>query len=65
MPKVFRRDYCEILLESFGWNKKKGKGGDAGIAGISLKQLRGMLSPFILRRQKKDVLSQMVVKTGE
>lgn len=56
MPKVFGKTDCDVLLEAFGWEK----GGTIPIAGgVSINQLRHMLSPFVLRRRKHDVLDQL------
>jgi SWI/SNF-related matrix-associated actin-dependent regulator 1 of chromatin subfamily A len=56
MPKVFGKTDCDVLLEAFGWEK----GCTVPIAGgVSINQLRHMLSPFVLRRRKHDVLDQL------
>lgn len=61
MPKTFSKSDCELLLEAFGWHK--GATGQVKGAGFSISQLRSMLSPFVLRRLKRDVLDQLVDKT--
>ncbi|CAM9599083.1 unnamed protein product, partial [Laminaria digitata] len=56
MPEVFRSDVIETLLEFLG---------DSGSSSSSfqVREVRGMLAPFVLRRLKSDVLKQLVAKT--
>lgn len=64
MPKVFRSSDCEILLEAFGNNNsnKSDKFGSSASSTLSLGKMKSVLAPFVLRRLKKDVLSQLVEK---
>eukprot|EP01038_Epipyxis_sp_PR26KG_P005994 gene5994-8252_t len=63
MPKVFGQHNCHILMTAFDWMK----GGSVNNHNNSddsttLAQLRNMLSPFVLRRLKVDVLNQLTQK---
>lgn len=65
MPKVFAQQDCALLLEAFGWNASstKEKGDHKSKAtSLQIKQLRSMMAPFVLRRIKQDVLTQLVDK---
>jgi SNF2 family DNA or RNA helicase len=62
MPSVFGRDDCQLMMEAFGWNKSTQQDPHSG---LSLKQLKGMLAPFVLRRLKRDVLDQLTDKHSE
>eukprot|EP01035_Chromulina_nebulosa_P018987 gene18987-24802_t len=61
MSNVFKKQNCDILVESFGWNKKSSKSAKSNDSSIS--KLRSMLAPFVLRRLKKDVLDQLTEKS--
>jgi SWI/SNF-related matrix-associated actin-dependent regulator 1 of chromatin subfamily A len=61
MPEVFGHENCDLLLEAFGL--QKGVAFDVKrTGGLSLKQIKAMLAPFILRRRKSLVLDQLVAK---
>lgn len=64
MPKLFGQTDCELLLESFGWSGSDKKHADhkSKASSLQIKQLRAMMAPFVLRRLKKDVLTQLVKK---
>jgi SNF2 family DNA or RNA helicase len=64
MPHLFRLDDCFALLQSMGWHTNKA---DESAASKKRKNglviaLKKMLRPFVLRRVKNDVLSQLGVK---
>eukprot|EP00611_Tribonema_gayanum_P002499 TRINITY_DN11866_c0_g1_i1.p1 TRINITY_DN11866_c0_g1~~TRINITY_DN11866_c0_g1_i1.p1 ORF type:complete len:638 (-),score=244.35 TRINITY_DN11866_c0_g1_i1:362-2209(-) len=75
MPKVFRADAVLNLLEMLEEGMSNGgsaqRGGTAaaqGRGGLALPRVadvRGMLSPFVLRRLKSAVLEQLVPKTTD
>ena len=61
MPEVFGHENCDLLLEAFGL--QKGVAFDAkSTGGLSIRQIKSMLAPFILRRRKSLVLDQLVAK---
>jgi SNF2 family DNA or RNA helicase len=67
MPRTFSRSDCDLLLSAFEWDqlKDKSKGATARSSdnsSTSIKKLRSMLAPFVLRRVKSDVLSQLTDK---
>jgi len=71
MPKVFSRSKRELLIEAFDLSNKTRSSSSSGtaaqkqqqLADRSVKQLRSMLAPFVLRRLKRDVLDQLTGKT--
>ena len=68
MPRVFPRAFYEAILDTASSNNNtinsssSSSSSGSGISGLSLSQLRSMLAPFVLRRLKADVLSQLVGK---
>lgn len=62
MPSLFGRENCEILLQALGLDKDNGKSITSS-SSVSLNQLKSMLAPFVLRRLKRDVLTQLTDKT--
>jgi SWI/SNF-related matrix-associated actin-dependent regulator 1 of chromatin subfamily A len=64
MPSVFGREDCELMMEAFGWQKESMSSNGNNDA-LSLKQLKSMLAPFVLRRLKRDVLDQLTDKHNE
>lgn len=61
MPTVFSSSDCQILLEAFGQAKRN----ETSSSALSLSKMRNVLAPFVLRRIKKHVLSQLVEKEVE
>lgn len=64
MPSVFGREDCELMMEAFGW-QKGGLASNGSSDALSLKQLKSMLAPFVLRRLKRDVLDQLTEKSSK
>ncbi|CAN0436978.1 unnamed protein product, partial [Ectocarpus sp. 12 AP-2014] len=58
MPEIFRSDVIETLLEFLGNNADE----QASSSSFQVREVRGMLAPFVLRRLKSDVLKQLVAK---
>ncbi|KAG5185729.1 SNF2 family N-terminal domain-containing protein [Tribonema minus] len=68
MPKVFRADAVLNLLEMLEEGMSNGGSAHRGRGGLALPRVadvRGMLSPFVLRRLKSAVLEQLVPKTTD
>jgi SWI/SNF-related matrix-associated actin-dependent regulator 1 of chromatin subfamily A len=66
MPTLFKRENCDLLIELFGWSSSTAANKDSNNSSndeITLKELKSMLAPFVLRRLKSDVLDQLVRKT--
>ncbi|CAM9576547.1 unnamed protein product, partial [Ascophyllum nodosum] len=59
MPEIFRSDVIETLLEFLGEVERKADSS----ASVQVREVRGMLAPFVLRRLKSSVLKQLVAKT--
>ncbi|CAM9795532.1 unnamed protein product, partial [Ascophyllum nodosum] len=59
MPEIFRSDVIETLLEFLGEVERKADSS----ASVQVREVRGMLAPFVLRRLKSSVLKQLVPKT--
>lgn len=57
MPSVFGKEDCTLMMEAYGWDKH------SKATNKDLNQLKVMLSPFVLRRLKRDVLDQLSDKT--
>jgi SWI/SNF-related matrix-associated actin-dependent regulator 1 of chromatin subfamily A len=57
MPDTFSKSDCELLLAAFEWDQVQKNRSDS-----SIKKLRSMLAPFVLRRIKQDVLDQLTDK---
>jgi len=67
MPRVFAQQDCALLLEAFGWNSSSTRekvDHKSKANALQIKQLRSMMAPFVLRRIKRDVLTQLVDKIG-
>ncbi|CAN0047681.1 unnamed protein product [Pylaiella littoralis] len=58
MPDIFRSDVIETLLEFLGDNDDS-----SSSSSFQVREVRGMLAPFVLRRLKSGVLKQLVAKT--
>lgn len=63
MPKVFGTQDCLSLLESFEGPDPPASSGPSLKSSRRIQQLRSMLAPFVLRRLKTEVLTQLVPKT--
>ncbi|CAM9285611.1 unnamed protein product, partial [Hapterophycus canaliculatus] len=63
MPDIFRSDVIETLLEFLGENADSS--GSSSSSSFQVREVRGMLAPFVLRRLKSGVLKQLVAKTEE
>ncbi|CAN0200855.1 unnamed protein product, partial [Ectocarpus sp. 12 AP-2014] len=59
MPEIFRSDVIETLLEFLGNNADEQASSSSS---FQVREVRGMLAPFVLRRLKSDVLKQLVAK---
>ena len=59
MKKLLNKTKCEILLKALELEKTNHSNDTNG---LNISQLRSMLAPFVLRRIKKDVLSQLTEK---
>ncbi|CBN75290.1 similar to helicase, lymphoid-specific isoform 9 [Ectocarpus siliculosus] len=60
MPEIFRSDVIETLLEFLGNNADEQASSSS--SSFQVREVRGMLAPFVLRRLKSDVLKQLVAK---
>lgn len=67
MPNLFLKEHCQILMEVFSWSLGSGERNREG--GFNSKEemkalmdLKSILSPFVLRRLKSDVLNQLSEK---
>lgn len=68
MPAVFPAGFNEAVVENMriaSGSSERSAAASTGIMGLSLPQLRRMLAPFVLRRVKADVLSQLTDKITE
>ncbi|CAM9365817.1 unnamed protein product, partial [Ectocarpus sp. 8 AP-2014] len=61
MPEIFRSDVIETLLEFLGNNADEQASSSS--SSFQVREVRGMLAPFVLRRLKSDVLKQLVAKS--